>query len=182
MNHGRKTFGTRALAPAIAGVSAVIVIGCVSAFAAVPRARAAKPLLVVRPGIRGLSVAAGSLAPGDTVQRTAILVNAGAGLMSGVSAAVSPSASSAPPPKLQVRVDRCPVAWMLSGSRLVCAKPSVQLAGWQTPTGRPMSLAGSAGLKPLATLQLRLSVRLPASLGAASEAQTGAVSWTFTGW
>jgi hypothetical protein len=179
MDHGRRTLCTRALALAIAGVSTVIVIGGVSAFAAASRASVAKPHLVVRPGVRGLSVAAGPLAAGDMVQRTAILVNEGTTVMHVVSASATPSAVSAPPAGLQVRVDRCPVAWTASGATVVCPKASVQLARWQTPTGRPISLA-SAGLKPGATLQLRVSVRLPASLGAASAGKAGRLAWTFT--
>jgi hypothetical protein len=180
MNHGRRTFGTRALALAIAGVSLVIVIGGVSAFAAVSRASVAKPLLVIRPGVRGLSVPAAPLAPGDTVQRTATLVNGGSTVMHAVWATVTPSAVSAPPAGLQVRMDRCRVAWTLSGSTLVCSKASVQVAGWRTPNGRAISLPAAAGLKPGATIQLRVSVRLPATAGAASAGRAGKITWTFT--
>ena len=181
MNHGRRTLGTRALALAIAGVSSVIVIGGVSAFAAVSRANVAKPpLLVVRASVRGLSVAAAPLAPGDTVQRTATILNAGKTVMHAVSATVSPSAAFVPPAGLQVRVDSCPVAWTITGAGLVCSKTAVQLAGWQTPSGRPMSLLGGGVLKPGAVLQLRVSVRLPSSLGAASAGRIGAITWTFT--
>jgi hypothetical protein len=174
-------FGTRALALAVAGVSAVIVIGGVNASAAMSRANAARPLLVVRPGVRGLSTAAGPLAAGDTVQRTAALVNAGTAVLHAVWATARPNTASVPPPAgLQVRVDSCPVAWRRSGSRLVCSKPSVQLAGWKAPKGQPISLLRRARMMPGAALQLRLSVRLPASLGAASEGKAGAITWTFT--
>lgn len=180
MNHGRRKLGPRALALAIAGVSSVIVVGGVSAFAAVSRTNMAPPRLIVRPGVRGVSVVAAPLAPGDTVQRTATPVNAGTTVMHVVAVTVRPSTASAPPPGLQVRVDRCPVAWTLSGATLVCSKPSVKLAGWQTLKGQPLSLLISAGLKPGAMLQLRLSVRLPSSLGQASAGRAGRITWTFT--
>jgi hypothetical protein len=180
MTHGRRTFGTRALALAIAGVSAVIVIGGVSASAAVSGANAARPRLVVGPGVRGLSVSSGPLAPGDTVQRTAVLMNGGNTVMHAVWATINPSAASPPPASLQFRVDSCPVAWTRSGSALVCRRARVRLAPWQTLKGQPVNLLRGAGMQPGAALRLRVSVRLPVSLGAASAGKAGAITWTFT--
>ncbi|MGN6378879.1 MAG: hypothetical protein ACTHNU_08015 [Gaiellales bacterium] len=180
MHHGRKPARTRMLTCAIAGVCACIGAGAVSAAAAGSGGHTAGPSLLVKPGVRGLSAPSQPLAPGDTVQRTATLVNAGTSRIGALTAVVADRSSSPLADGLQTRIDSCPVAWKASGEAIVCPQAATELVGWQPVAGPPVKLLGAAGLKPGAALQLRLSVRLSATAGNAYSGLGASLSWAFT--
>ncbi len=169
----------RAATLGIASVCAAIAVGVLAAWANPMRMAQTRPALGVAAGAHGLAAASGPLAAGDVLARTVVLTNQGADPLQSVSATVASAGS--PVPGLQLRIDRCPTAWTVAAGALVCHGRPRAVVGWTPVSGNTLQLAGRPGLAPGRSLQLRISVRLPAAVNAAAEGQEAALRWTFSG-
>ncbi len=134
-----------------------------------------------------LSLGAGDLAPGDTVQRAVDLVHGGTVALAGITLDTAATTSSAldtdAAEGLQVRVDVCSQPWDETGAGGVftyaCAGDQ-QVALAEAPiVGSGRALA-NVNLDAGATTHLRVTVSLPSEAGNDKQGLTSTIEYTFT--
>lgn len=166
---------------AIACVCAAMAAGAISAWASQLRAGVQRPELAVRTGVRGLTASSRALAPGDVRERTVTLVNTGANRMRTLAATVHGGPSALTDGGLQLRIDSCAAGWTVLRGTLACRAGQRAVIGWRALGSQPMPLDAHRGLAAGARLQLRISLRLPASAGRALAGRATSLDWTFSG-
>jgi hypothetical protein len=187
MGQGRTQRGRRlrAVARTFAVVAALGVFYAAAAYAHGGHAKSgpAGSLVVSMSGTRGLDADAEDLAAGDVVGRTATLENRGDGAIGAISLSVGVTHSSAldrDRSGLQIRVDRCSIAWTAgTGSALRCAGRVSEVVGW-----RPLAASRSPwqlGSLPAKSWEyLRVSLQLPPDASSALAGRSTTLKYQFT--
>ena len=134
-----------------------------------------------------LDVAAAGMVPGDTVQRSLNLVNAGSVELSGVSLTTSAATSSILDTDavngLQLAIDRCSVPWAESAApyTYTCSGTVSPVVASRPVIGANVELANLSSTAPGATDHLRVTLRLPAEADNAFQGKASSITYTFTG-
>lgn len=136
-----------------------------------------------------LSVAAGGVAPGDTVQRSVDLVNQGSLDLTSVSLTTTAAPSSLLDTDatngLQMVVDRCSAPWTEAGTSpaftYTCSGTTATVVASRPVIGANVALSNLAATTHGATDHLRVTLTLPTSAGNTFQNQTSTVAYNFTG-
>lgn len=138
-----------------------------------------------------LSVGATNLAPGDTLQRGFELRNYGSLDMASITMAISATTSSALDTDatngLEMKVDKCSVAWVESLTTpytYTCAGTTSSVLAYTPVTtikATPASLSGLSALTAGASDNLVATVRLPSAAGNSLQGLSSTLSISFTG-
>lgn len=138
-----------------------------------------------------LTVTAGNIVPGDTIQRAATLTNAGnqalASLsltttVTGTSTVLDSSAASG----LQMTVQSCSTGWVEAGVSpkytYTCAAPGATTVIASTPViGAARALGALASLSPSGVDNLMITLTLPSTADNSFQARTSTILFTFDG-
>ena len=134
-----------------------------------------------------LSVGAGNIAPGDTIQRAVTLTNTGTLDMAAVALTTSASTTSLLDTDtvtgLQLAIDACSVAWAESGGpayTYTCGGTTTSVRTSVPVIGTNLTLSNLA-LTASATNHLRVTMTLPSAAGNALQGQSSVIDYTFTG-
>jgi hypothetical protein len=138
-----------------------------------------------------LSVGATDIAPGDTLQRGFALRNNGsldmASIVMNVSAPTSSALDTDATNGLDVKIDKCSIAWVESLTTpytYTCAGTTTSILAYTpvaTIKATPATLGGLAALTSGSTDQLVATVRLPSAAGNTLQGLSSTLSITFTG-
>jgi spore coat-associated protein N len=132
-----------------------------------------------------LTVAATSIAPGDTVQRAVTIQNTGSVDLSDITLTTDATTSSLLDTDtvtgLQMSIDRCSVAWTESAFPYTysCAGTTTTVLA-STPVIGTNRVLSNLDLTASATNDLRVTLALPGGAGNELQGQTSAVNYTFT--
>lgn len=184
-----------ATAVAVAGVTAVAGLGTFGSFTSTTDAAEAvsSGTVQIALGAAGttanrLTVAAGGLVPGDTVQRAVDLSVTGDQALSGVSLSTTASPSSVLDTDatngLQLVVDSCPTAWTEAGTApgytYSCAAGATTLLSSRPVIGSNLALSG-LGVASGAVNHLRVTLSLPAAADNTFQGKSSTIDFAFTG-
>jgi spore coat-associated protein N len=137
-----------------------------------------------------LNVGASNLVPGDTVQRSADLINNGSASADNLSAIVltttaSPSSllDTETTNGLQMTIDKCSVAWTESASpyTYTCGGTTTSVLASRAVIGSNIALSNLSSLTTGSTDHLRVTLTLPAASPNAMQGLTSTVSYNFVG-
>ena len=136
-----------------------------------------------------LNVNAADIAPGDTVQRSFDLTNAGSINLASITLTTTASPSSLLDTDatngLQMAVDRCSVAWTEGGVApaytYTCGGSTSSVLATRAVIGSAISLANLGSLTAGSTDRLRLTLTLPGTAGTTFQNITSSISYAFTG-
>ena len=136
-----------------------------------------------------LTVGATDIAPGDTMQRSFDLTNAGSINLASTTLTTTASPSSLLDTDatngLQMVIDKCSVAWTEAGSSpaftYTCGGTTTSVLASQAVIGSAISLANLSSLTAGTTDRLRLTLTLPSAAGNTFQNISSTVSYAFTG-
>lgn len=135
-----------------------------------------------------LSAAATGMAPGDTVQRSVDLANAGSIDLSAVTLTTTASPSSVLDTDavngLQVAIDKCSTAWTESGAgpyTYACSGDVSSVLASRPVIGAGVALSNLGSLAAGATDHLRVTLTLPAAADNGFQGKTSTITYTFNG-
>jgi spore coat-associated protein N len=136
-----------------------------------------------------LNVAAAGVVPGDTIQRTADLIDAGDQDLGSITmtAIASPTSllDTDVTDGLQMTIDRCSVPWTEGGIApaytYTCAGTTTLVLGLRPVIGSNLSLSNLTSTTAGNTDHLRLTLSLPALAGNLFQGNTSTIAYTFTG-
>lgn len=136
-----------------------------------------------------LTVGATDIAPGDTMQRSFDLTNAGSIDLASTTLTTTASPSSLLDTDatngLQMVIDKCSVAWTEAGSSpaftYTCGGTTTSVLASQAVIGSAISLANLSSLTAGSTDRLRLTLTLPSGAGNTFQNISSTVSYAFTG-
>lgn len=137
-----------------------------------------------------LNVGAGNLVPGDTVQRSADLINNGTGTADNLSSIVltttaSPSSllDTETTNGLQMAIDKCSVAWTESASpyTYTCGGTTTSVLASRAVIGSNIALSNLASLTTGSTDHLRVTLTLPTAAPNSMQGLTSTISYNFVG-
>lgn len=136
-----------------------------------------------------LTVGATDIAPGDTMQRSFDLTNAGSINLASTTLTTTASPSSLLDTDatngLQMVIDKCSVAWTEAGSSpaftYTCGGTTTSVLASQAVIGSAISLANLSSLTAGSTDRLRLTLTLPSGAGNTFQNITSTISYAFTG-
>ena len=136
-----------------------------------------------------LNIGAGDIAPGDTLQRSFDLTNAGSIDLAGVTLTTTASPSSLLDTDatngLQLVFDRCSVAWTEGGAApaytYTCGGSTTSALASRAVIGSTIALSNLGSLTAGATDHLRLTLTLPGTAGNTFQNITSTVTYAFTG-
>jgi hypothetical protein len=138
-----------------------------------------------------LSVGATDIAPGDTLQRGFALRNNGsldmASIVMNVSAPTSSALDTDATNGLEVKIDKCSIAWVESVTTpytYTCAGTTTSVLAYTpvaTVKATPATLSSLAALTSGSTDQLVATVRLPSTAGNTLQGLSSTLSISFTG-
>ena len=189
MGQGRTQRGRRVRAAA----RSFVVLAALGAFYAATayahtghlKGRPAGSLHVSMPGGHGLDADASGLAAGDTVSRTATLVNRGKRAVGAIALAVDVTHSSAldrdARSGLRIRVDRCSTPWTSAqgGPGLRCSGRLTEIVGW-SPLGDSRSPWQLGSLPATTSEWLCVSLQLPPDASADLAGRRTTIHYRFT--
>ena len=129
------------------------------------------------------------IAPGDTMQRSFDLTNAGSIDLASTTLTTTASPSSLLDTDatngLQMAIDKCSVAWTEAGSSpaftYTCGGTTTSVLASQAVIGSAISLANLSSLTAGSTDRLRLTLTLPSGAGNTFQNITSTISYGFTG-
>ena len=136
-----------------------------------------------------LTVGATDIAPGDTMQRSFDLTNAGSINLASTTLTTTASPSSLLDTDatngLQMVIDKCSVAWTEAGSSpaftYTCGGTTTSVLASRAVIGSAISLANLSSLTAGTTDRLRLTLTLPSAAGNTFQNISSTVSYAFTG-
>ncbi len=139
-----------------------------------------------------LTVGASNVVPGDTIQRTADLLNNGNGSsdnLSGIVLSTTASPSSLLDTEatngLQMAIEKCSVPWTEAGTApaytYTCSGTTSTVLASRAVIGSNLPLAGLASLSTGATDHLRVTLTLPAAAPNTMQGLTSTISYNFVG-
>ena len=133
-----------------------------------------------------LHVGATGMVPGDSLQRRVKLTNAGNQSLASVTLTTTASPSnvltSDATNGLQMKIERCSIAWVESTSTpysYTCAGTTSTVLAERAVLGTTMSLSGMVSVTPAATDDVVVTVTLPSSAGNSFQNLTSAITYTF---
>jgi hypothetical protein len=188
-----KVLATVAVIGGTAGVAGLGTFGTFTSTTAAQSQTDATGTVILDHGVltNRLSVGATDLAPGDTLQRGFGLRNNGTLDMASIAMNVSATTSSALDTDatngLEVKIDKCSVAWVESPTTpytYTCAGTTSSVLAYTsiaTIKTTPPSLPGLAALTAGGTDNLVATVRLPSTAGNTLQGLSSTLSITFTG-
>jgi predicted ribosomally synthesized peptide with SipW-like signal peptide len=133
-----------------------------------------------------LTVAATSIAPGDTIQRAVTLANTGTLDMASVTLTTAAGTSSLLDTDvtngLQMTIDKCSSTWVESAApyTYTCGGTTSSVLASSPVVGSNLALANLA-ITSGASNNLRVTLTLPAAAGNSLQNQTSVINYTFTG-
>jgi spore coat-associated protein N len=134
-----------------------------------------------------LTVGAAGIAPGDTIQRSFDLTNAGTLDMAAISLTSAATASSLLDTDatngLQMVIDRCSNPWTEAGPpyTYACSGTASTTIASRAVIGSNLSMSGLSTLTAGGTDHLRLTLTFPAAAGNTFQNQSSTLQYTFTG-
>jgi spore coat-associated protein N len=139
-----------------------------------------------------LTVGASNVVPGDTIQRSADLINNGgasADNLSGIVLTTTASPSSLldtePTNGLQMTIEKCSVPWTEAGTApaytYTCSGTTSTVLASRAVIGSNMALANLSSLTTGSTDHLRVTLTLPAAAPNTMQGLTSTVSYNFVG-
>lgn len=136
-----------------------------------------------------LTVGATDVAPGDTMQRSFDLTNAGSINLASTTLTTTASPSSLLDTDttngLQMVIDKCSVAWTEAGSTPAftynCSGATTSVLATRAVIGAAISLANLSSLTAGSTDHLHLTLTLPSGVGNTFQNISSTVSYAFTG-
>jgi predicted ribosomally synthesized peptide with SipW-like signal peptide len=137
-----------------------------------------------------LNVGASNLVPGDTVQRSADLINNGGASADNLSSIVltttaSPSSllDTETTNGLQMTIDKCSVAWTESASpyTYTCGGTTTSVLTSRAVIGSNIALSNLSSLTTGSTDHLRVTLTLPTAAPNAMQGLTSTISYNFVG-
>jgi spore coat-associated protein N len=175
----------------VSGAASVAAMGTYGSFTSTTSASEAvstgKVVLNSAAGVRGLSVDALGLVPGDSVQRT-VTLSRSTDTESFGSVKVSTTATtnnvltSDATNGLQLKIDQCSVAWVKpAGNDLTCSGVTTPVIAQRAAIGTNLDLvAATTALNAVgATSNLRVTLTLPTAADNAFQGLTNTVNFTF---
>lgn len=140
-------------------------------------------------GTNRLDVPASGLVAGDTVQRSADLINPGPSDLAGISLSTTVSASSLLDTDttngLQMVIDKCSVAWTETGSSApftyACSGSISSVLASSPVIGTNLPLANLSTTTASNTDHLRVTLTLPTGAGNTLQGLSSTITYTFTG-
>ncbi len=175
----------------VSGAASVAAMGTYGSFTSTTSASenvsTGKVVLNSAAGVRGLSVDAAGLVPGDTVQRSVTLsrsndTDAFGSVKLTTSATSNNVLTSDATNGLQLKVDQCSVAWVKpAGNDLTCPGATTNVVAQRAVIGSNLDLgAATATLNAVgATSNLRVTLTLPTAADNAFQGLTNTVNFTF---
>lgn len=135
-----------------------------------------------------LTVGAGNLVPGDTLQRAVDITNNGSAGTSSVGSITLTTTGSGTALDtdatngLQMVIDKCSVAWTESGPpyTYTCGGTTTSVLGSRAVVGNNIALANMSSVTAGNTDHLRVTLTLPASAGNALQGLSDTLNYTFT--
>jgi spore coat-associated protein N len=139
-----------------------------------------------------LTVGASNVVPGDTIQRTADLINNGGASADNLSAitlttTASPSSllDTEAANGLQMVVEKCSVPWTEAGTApaytYTCSGTTSTVLASHPVIGSALALTGLSSLTTGATDHLRVTLTLPTAAPNTMQGQTSTISYNFVG-
>lgn len=139
-----------------------------------------------------LTVGASNVVPGDTIQRSADLINNGnassdnlSGIVLTTTASPTSLLDTDATNGLQMSIDKCSVAWTETGTAPVyaytCSGTTSTVLASRAVIGANLPLAGLASLTTGSTDHLRVTLTLPAAAPNTMQGLTSTISYNFVG-
>jgi spore coat-associated protein N len=134
-----------------------------------------------------LTVGASGIAPGDTIQRSFDLSNAGSLDMASVSFSSTATTSSVldtdPTNGLQMAIDRCSSAWTESGPpyTYTCSGTTSTIISSRAVIGWNVAMPALSALTAGGSDHLRLTLSFPSAAGNTFQGLSSTIQYTFTG-
>jgi spore coat-associated protein N len=139
-----------------------------------------------------LTVGASNVVPGDTIQRTADLINNGGASADNLSSIVltttaSPSSllDTETTTGLQMVIEKCSVPWTEAGTApaytYTCSGTTSTVLASRPVIGASMALSNLSSLSTGATDHLRVTLTLPAAAPNTLQGQTSTIAYNFVG-
>jgi spore coat-associated protein N len=134
-----------------------------------------------------LNVDASAIAPGDTIQRSADLINQGTLDLASVSLTTSASPSSLLDTDtsngLQMAIDKCSAAWTEAGPpyTYTCSGSTSTVLASRPVIGSNLTLSNLGALTAGATDHLRVTLTFPSGAGNTLQNQSSTITYAFTG-
>jgi spore coat-associated protein N len=139
------------------------------------------------PGNR-LTVAAGNIVPGDTIQRTAVLTNSGNQALANVTLTTTAAPSSLLDTDatngLQVVIQKCATAWTEGGTApkytYTCTGGATSVLATRAVIGANIALSGLSSVNASGTDNLMVTMTLPVGADNSFQGLTSTVNFAFT--
>jgi len=175
----------------VSGAASVAAMGTYGSFTSTTSASenvsTGKVVLNSAAGVRGLSVDALGLVPGDTVQRTVTLTRSNDtdsfGSVKVTTAATSNNLLTSDATNgLQLKIDQCSVAWVKpAGNDLTCSGTTTNVVAQRAVIGTNLDLgAATTALNAVgATSNLKVTLTLPTGADNTFQGLTNTVNFTF---
>jgi len=194
MRFGSRTTAVKIFASVVlvGGAASVAALGTYGSFTSTTTASEAvsttKVVLNSAAGVRGLSVAASDLVPGDTVQRTVTLSRSNdtdsfGSVKLTTAGTTSNLLTSDATNGLQMKVDQCSVAWVkpANSNDLTCSGTTTNVVAQRAVIGSNLDLgAATTALNAVgATSNLRVTLTLPTAADNTFQGLSNTVNFTF---
>jgi spore coat-associated protein N len=136
-----------------------------------------------------LNVDATGIVPGDTIQRSVDLVNAGSADLASITLTTTASPSSLlntdATDGLQMKIDRCSVAWTEGGTApaytYTCSGSTSTVLASRAVIGTNLALSNLTATTAGVTDHLRVTLSFPSTAGNTFQGLTSTITYTFTG-